>query len=368
MTTYQSANLVLQDEVKRGNTNAAPQAPLHCGGEAPAPRPELFTFRSTSHFLRSVLAAALFATTATVAAQTFPERPIRMVVGFPPGGGVDLAARIVAEGMSKALGQTIVVENRSGAAGGIGAAAVAQAAPDGYTILMGNTGSLTINKFLYSDQTVDTMRDFEPVALVSTAPLAIVAHPSVPAKNLSELVEMARKEPGKYTFGTGGAGSISHLAMELLKMQTKTDLLHVPYRGGSPAVQDLMAGQLDVVVEGVPLTAPLILDGRIRGLAVTSPERSDVLPDVPAAKESGFPDFVVTAWYGIVAPKGTPKEVIEALNRAANTALQDPALQERFAQQGSSVAGGSPAEFGDHLRGELSRWEGAVKAADLRLQ
>lgn len=325
-------------------------------------------FRFSPRSLRFVLGTALIATVTGVMAQSYPERPIRMIVGFPPGGGVDLTARIMAESMSKALGQSIVVENRSGAGGSIGAAAVARSEPDGYTILMGNTGSLTINQFLQPDASVDTKKDFEPIALVSTAPLAIVAHPSVGAKTLAEFVDMAKQDPNRFTFGTGGTGSISHLAMELLKTQSGMELLHVPYRGGSPAVQDLLAGQVDTVVEGVPLTSPMVLDGRINALAVTSAQRSEVLPEVPTASELGFNDFVVTAWYGIVAPKGTPADVIDALNKAANTALQDPGLQKKFAQQGATTAGGTAAAFGQHLQKELSRWEEAVKASGANLQ
>jgi len=326
------------------------------------------TFKRTLTMVRLALATALVATAANSAAQTYPTGPIRMVVGFPPGGGVDLAARLIATGMSKVLGQTIVIENRAGAGGSIGALAVAKAQPDGYTILMGNTGSLTINPFVTPGQSVRTLNDFEPVALVSSSPLAIVAKNTLPVQNMSEFVKLAKSAPDKYTFGTGGSGSISHLAIDLLKLETGIKLLHVPYKGGSPAIQDLLANQVDIVIDGVPLAAPLVLDGRIKGLAVTSKDRSTVLPKVPTLVESGFPNIVISAWYGIVVPKGTPSHVVDALNRAVNISLKDPEMQKKFVQQGSSVAGGTPAEFGAYLQNELNRWEKAVKASGMKAQ
>jgi tripartite-type tricarboxylate transporter receptor subunit TctC len=318
--------------------------------------------------LRAVLAATALCCGAVATAQGYPDRPIRMIVGFPPGGGVDITARLLAAGMTKVLGQSIVVENRSGAAGNIATEFVAKAPPDGYTILMGNTGSLAINPSLYPNAAYDTLRDFAPVALVSTAPLALVVHPSVPAQTLKEFIDMARREPGKVSFGTGGSGSIAHLTMELLMMQTGVNMLHVPYRGGTPAISDLVAGQLQMVVEGVPLVSPLVLAGKLRALAVTSARRSPVLPDVPTAVEAGYPDFVVTAWYGIVAPKGTPDTVVQRLNAAANQALADPDLRAKLAQQGSDPAGGTPSAFADHLRRELARWGQAVKTSGAKVQ
>lgn len=314
------------------------------------------------------LGLILLTCSSTAFAQTYPSNSIRMLVGFPAGGGADLSARLIASGMSKLLGQTIIVENRPGAGGSIAAIAVSKAQPDGYTILLGNTGSLTINPFMTPGQSVQPLRDLEPVALVSTSPLAIVAKNSLPANNLNEFVALAKGAPDKYSFGTGGSGSISHLTIELLKLQTGIKLLHVPYKGGSPAVQDLMANQVDTVIDGVPLTAPLITDGRIKALAVTSKERSSVLPNVPTALESGFPDLVVTVWYGIVVPKGTPAHIIKTLNQAVNTALKDPEMQKKFEQQGSLVTGGSPADFEKLLKNELTRWEQAVKVSGAKAQ
>ncbi|WP_094855050.1 Bug family tripartite tricarboxylate transporter substrate binding protein [Bordetella genomosp. 10] len=321
-----------------------------------------------SRWARHALAVVALCCASAAAAQTYPDRPIRMIVGFPPGGGVDLVARLMAAGMTKVLKQSIVVENRSGAAGNIATEYVAKAPADGYTILMGNTGSLAINPSLYPNSAYDTLRDFRPVVLASTSPLALVVHPEVPAKNLKEFLAMAKREPGKVSFGTGGSGSIAHLSTELLMLQTGTRMLHVPYRGGTPAITDLMAKQLQMVVEGVPLVAPLVLSNKLRALAVTSAKRSPVLPDVPTAAESGYPDFVVTAWYGIVVPKGTPDAVVERLNAAADQALADPDLRAKLAQQGSDAAGGTPADFSKFLAREVDRWGEAVKRSGATVQ
>jgi tripartite-type tricarboxylate transporter receptor subunit TctC len=324
--------------------------------------------RFTARCARLLFAALALVAGASAAAQEYPDHPIRLIVGFPPGGGVDITARLMAASMGKLLHQSIVVENRSGAAGNIATEYVAKAAPDGYTLLMGNTGSLAINPFLYRDLPFQTLRDLAPVALISTAPLAMVVHPSVPAKTLQDFVAMAKSNPGKVNFGTGGSGSIAHLTMALLQQQTGTQMLHVPYRGGTPAISDLVAGHLQMVVEGVPLVSPLVQAGKLRALSVTSAQRSPVLPDVPTAVESGFPDFVVTAWYGIVAPAGTPAAVIDRLNQAANAALQDPDLRAKLAEQGSDAAGGTPAQFHDHLQKELARWQQAVKVSGAEVQ
>jgi tripartite-type tricarboxylate transporter receptor subunit TctC len=318
--------------------------------------------------VRVAFMVAALAVVAPATAQDYPNRPIRLIVGFPPGGGVDITARLLSVNMTQALGRAVVVENRSGAAGNIATEYVAKADPDGYTLLMGNTGSLTINPFLYPHLSFQTQRDFAPVALISTAPLAMVVHPSVPAKSLQDFIAMAKASPGKVNFGTGGSGSIAHLTMELLMLQTGTKMLHIPYRGGTPAISDLVAGQLQMVVEGVPLVSPLVLAGKLRALAVTSAARSPVLPDVPTAVESGFPKFVVTAWYGIVAPAATPAAVVSRLNKVVNDALKDPGLREKLAQQGSDAAGGTPAQFGEHLKHELARWQEAVKVSGAKIQ
>ncbi|RZL92879.1 MAG: tripartite tricarboxylate transporter substrate binding protein [Variovorax sp.] len=318
-------------------------------------------------FCHVLLATATALAALPSAAQSYPDKPIRMLVGFPAGGGVDIVARLLAVEMQKTLGQPITVDNRAGAAGNIATEAVARAAPDGYTILMGNTGSLAINPALYTKLSFNVLKDLKPVALVSTSPLLVLVNPSQPAKTLGELVANAKQQKGQLNYGTGGAGSISHLAMELLKSETGADLVHVPYRGGAPAVTDLLGNQLQVVVEGVPIAAPFLKSGKLNALAVTSTRRSPAVPDVPTGAEAGFPNFTATAWYGVMVPAGTPAPVIAKLNAAANAALKDPGLLEKLALQGSEPAGGTPAAFDDHLQKEVTRWAAAVKTSGAKV-
>ena len=319
-------------------------------------------------FARYALALAALVLAAPAAAQDYPTKPIRLVVGFPPGGGVDIAARLIGAEMQKTLGQAVVIENRPGAGGGIGAEFVAKAAADGYTLLMGNTGSLTINPSLYPKLGYETQRDFTPVGLVSTSPLVVAVNPLLAANTLNELLALAKKRPGETSFGTGGNGSIAHLTVELLKAQTNVDLAHVPYKGGTPAVTDVVAGQLQMVVEGVPLVAPFVQQKKLRALMVTSAKRSSALPEVPTVIEAGFPDLVITAWYGIVAPAGTPPAIVARLNQAIVSALANPGLREKMNQQGSDAAGGTPSQFGDFIRQELARWAKAVKVSGAKIE
>lgn len=327
--------------------------------------------RGLSRVLAFSLAAAAGSGLAASAAQaqpSYPARPIRMLVGFPAGGGVDIVARLMADEMQKSLGQPITVDNRAGAAANIATEAAARSAADGYTLLMGNTGSLAINPALYPKLAFDVQKDFVPVAWVSTSPLLVLVHAEQPIATLGELVERARQQPGQLAYGTGGTGSVSHLAMELLKAQTGANLLHVPYRGGSPAVTDLLGNQLQVVVEGVPIAMPFLKAGKLRALAVTSAQRLPALPDVPTGAQAGFAQFNAIAWYGIVAPAGTPAPIVRRLNEAANEALNSPALREKLAQQGSEPAGGTPEAFGDFLRQETQRWAGAVKVSGAKVE
>jgi len=319
-------------------------------------------------FVRALLISVASLSAFSAHSQEYPTKPIRMLVGFPPGGGVDIVARMMAAEMQKTLGQPITVENRAGAAGNIATDAVAKAAPDGYTILMGNTGSLAINPALYSNLPFNTLKDLAAVAMVSTSPLVILVNSSQPAKTLGELITTAKQQKGRLSYGTGGAGSISHLAMELLKAQTGADLLHIPYRGGSPAITDLLGGQLQVVVEGVPIAAPFVKSGKLRALAVTSPTRSSALPEVSTGAEAGFPELNATAWYGVMAPAGTPAPILARLNASLNDALKNQAVRDKLALQGSDAAGGTPAAFEDFLKKEATRWAAAVKTSGAKVE
>ncbi len=311
--------------------------------------------------VRIGVAIAGVAFAATAAAQSYPTRPVKLVVGFPPGGGVDIVARLIGVELQKSLGQPVVIENRAGAGGSVAADIVAKSPADGYTLLMGNTGSLTINPALYAKVGYDTRRDFAPVALVSTSPLALVVHPELPARSLNELLGLAKKRPDAISYGTGGNGSISHLTVELLKSQTGAAMAHIPYKGGTPAIVDLMAGQVQMVVEGVPLVAPFVNQKKMRALAVTSQARSPALPDVPTMAEAGYPELVITAWYGIVAPAGTPAETLARLNKAVNEAVSSAGFRDSLGKQGGDAVGGTPAQFGDLLQKELARWATAVR-------
>jgi tripartite-type tricarboxylate transporter receptor subunit TctC len=316
---------------------------------------------------RAVLALAASAFALGAQAQAFPNKPIRLLVGFPPGGGVDIVARLIAVDMSRSLGQPITVENRTGAAGNIATDVVAKATPDGYTLLMGNTGSLSINPSLYGKLSFNVQKDLAPVGLVASSPLLILVNAAQPDQTLQALLADAKEHKGKLSYGTGGAGSISHLTFELLKIKSGADIVHVPYRGGAPAVTDLVAGQIPIVVEGVPIASPFIKAGRLRALAVTSAKRLAELPDVPTMSEAGYPDLTITAWYGLAAPAGTPAPIIARLNAAANAALKDPALRDKLAQQGSQAEGGTPEQFAALLQKELVRWAEAVRVSGAKV-
>lgn len=317
---------------------------------------------------RMTLMVAAFAFAGAAAAQTYPSKAIRLVVGFPPGGGVDIVARLIGVELQKTLGQAVIVENRAGAGGSLAADLVAKSPGDGYTLLMGNTGSLTINPSLYAKVGYNTLHDFAPVALVSTSPLVMVANPSLPATSLADVLALAKKRADAMTFGTGGNGSIAHLTVELLKARTGVAMTHIPYKGGSPAIVDLLSDQIQVVVEGVPLVAPFVNQKKLKAVVITSSTRSPVLPDVPTVIEAGFPDLVITAWYGIVAPASTPPEIVAQLNKAINAAVAQQAFRAKLTAQGGDPAGGTPAQFGDLLKKEMTRWALAVKASGAKVE
>jgi tripartite-type tricarboxylate transporter receptor subunit TctC len=330
-----------------------------------APVPKRSTFARHVHL---IIGLAAVACSAVAAAQGYPTKPVRIIVGFPPGGGVDIVTRLIGSELQKALGQPVVVENRPGVAGSLGAELVAKSAADGYTLLMGNTGSLAINPALYNKIAYDTQRDFAPVALVATSPLVVLVHPSVPATSLGEFVALAKQRPGTINFGSGGSGGITHLTAELLKMQAGLDMVHVPYKGSAPAITDLVGGQLQMMVEGIPLAAPYVQSSKLRALAVTSAKRSSSLSDVPTVAEAGFPELVVTAWYGLVVPASTPAAVVARLNETVNAVLAESAFKDKLLQNGADAAGGTPAQFGDLLRRELALWAKAVKASGAKVE
>jgi tripartite-type tricarboxylate transporter receptor subunit TctC len=317
--------------------------------------------------MRFLAAALLGVLAASAAAQSWPEKPVRIIAPFAPGGLVDSGARVIAEPLSALLGQPVLVENRSGAGGNLGTQLAAQAAPDGYTLLLAYDGTLVINPHIYSKIPFDTLKDFTPVTKLGDATLILVAHPSVPAKDLAQFIAVAKSATRPYPYGTSGTGNTTHLVGELLSQRAGIPLQHVPYKGGGPAVTDLIGGQIPLVFTAVASAQQHVRTGRLVALAVPSAQRSSALPDVPTFQESGIADFDVASWVGICAPAGTPRAIVDRLNSALATVLRQPQVRERYAALGIEPVGNSPAEFGAQMRADLARWEKVVKAANIRV-
>ena len=298
----------------------------------------------------------------------YPSHPVRLIVPFPAAGSSDLIARTVSERAAQVLGQQIVIDNRPGAGGNIGTEAAARAAADGYTLVECTIGTCAINLAIYRNPGYDLERDFTPVVLLGSISNVLTVNPSVPAKSVQELVALARKNPGKITFGSSGYGSSPHLSGELLKLMAGIDILHVPYKGSAPAITDLRGGQIDLFFDNTPSSLPHVKAGALRALAVTGRKRLASLPDVPTMEEAGFSGFVIAPWFGLMAPKGTPQPRVEKLNRAYSAALADPELVKRLAEMEVIPGGGSPEAFGEHIRSEVGRWAEVVRARGIRAQ
>jgi tripartite-type tricarboxylate transporter receptor subunit TctC len=315
-----------------------------------------------------IIAALLMVFCAAANAQDeYPNRPVRIVVPFAPGGSTDVVARILADKLGTEFKQSFIVENRAGAGGNIGADAVAKAAPDGYTLLMGTTGVLAINKYLYKEMAFDPDRDFTPVSYTSLITNILVVNPQVPAKTVPELLKLAKSEPGRLTFASSGSGSSTHLSGELFKSMAGVDILHVPYKGSSQALLDVIAGQVTMLFDNAPSSLPFIEQGKLRALAVTSSKRLANLPDVPTIDESGVKGYESLSWSGIVAPAGTPRRVIDKLNAAIEKILRDPDVKQRFVGLGVEPVGGPPEAFARHVRAESEKWAKVVKTANITL-
>ena len=317
--------------------------------------------------LRYFLGAALCAAVQFGSAQTFPERPIQLIVGFPPGGGVDIVARQLAETLSDSLGQRVVVENRAGAAGNIAMEYVARAKPDGYTLLMGNLGMLTANPVLYPKLSFDASKDFAPVARVVVTPLLAAIPVNLPAQNVQQLIAMAKAKPNEMSFGSGGNGNINHLAGELLKLQTGTQIKHVPYKGSAQALTDLMGGHIQLVIDGFNVVQPSVASGKVRAIAITSDTRSPAMPHVPTMKEAGLGDLVIYGWQGVLAPASTPSVIIEKLTQEVAKALANPALKARLSGQGTEPSYLNPVQFRSYITGEQARWANVISSAKITL-
>jgi len=316
--------------------------------------------------LFAVVAAVAAACPHIATALDYPTRPVRIVVGFPPGGSADIITRLVAQALSERIGQTFVVDNRAGAGSNIGTEAVARADPDGYTLLSVSVAN-AINPTLYTKLNYDYMRDFVPVASIDIVPNVMDVNPLVPATTIPEFIAYAKANPGKISMGSGGIGSSPHVAGELFKMMTGVEMLHVPYRGVAPATTDLLAGQVQVLFDTVPASIANIRAGKLRALAVTTKTRSEALPDVPAMAEF-VPGYEASSFHGIAAPKGTPPEIVDKLNTEINAVLADPKLKARLADLGGVVLTGTPADFGRFMTEEIDKWGKVVKFSGARQQ
>ena len=311
------------------------------------------------------LAAAVLASAAL--AQSYPTRPIRMILPFPPGGPTDITGRAIAQKLSEQLGQSVVPENRPGAAGNIGLELAAKAPPDGYHIVLA-APPIAISPSLYKKLNYDAQRDLAPISLVAEIQNIIVAHNSVPAKTLKELIQLAQRNPGKMTYSSSGAGSTNHLASELLKGRYQLDIVHVPFKGSSPALVALMSGEVDFGTMAVPGAIPIVQAGRVRPIAVLSKQRVPALPNVPTAVESGVEDFVVSIWYGILAPAGTPRPIVDRLNAEIQKALASPDMRGRLAKSGVDPITSTPEQFASHIRSEAVRYARIIKDAGIKPQ
>jgi len=302
---------------------------------------------------------------ALAAAQEFPAKPIKLIVPFPAGGPNDIIARIVGQRMSELTKQPIIIDNRGGAGGALGTDAVAKAAPDGYTIGIVNLGALAINQSM-EKVPYETLKDLAPVTLVVTVPEMLVVASNVPAKNMSELVALAKAQPGKLNFASTGPGSLPHLAGELLKLTAQIDIAHVPYRGAAPAINDLLGQQVQMTFLDLPAILPHIRSGTLKPIALGTDARAPTAPDVPTTFELGMPALRIENWYGMVAPGGTPPAIVAALNKITTTALADPSVKEKLAEQGLTTVGNSPEQFRDYIAAETAKWAKVIKDAGIQ--
>ena len=317
-------------------------------------------------FLGFVAGAAALAAGQRIAwTQSYPARPVRVVVPFAPGGPTDIFARLIVQKLSEQLGKQFYIENVGGASGSIGTAQVAKAPPDGHTILF-NVSSFAINPVFFSKVPYDPFKDFEPITLAATNDVVIVVHPSVAAKTVAELVALIKAGAAKFAFSSGGTGAVTHLMGEQLKLSLGLDLVHVPYNGAGPAIAAVVAGHVPMAISSTPPASAHIADGRLRAIAVTGETRSQSLPDVPTMAEAGFPDTKGDQWVGVLAPAGTPKDIIALLNREIAKALASPEVKERFPALGFTAVGSSPEEFASLIRSDMDRWGKVIRAANLK--
>lgn len=314
--------------------------------------------------VKPLILLALSAVSAAAMAQNYPARSVRVVVAYPAGGSIDTTARLTAQRLAPVLGQQVLVDNRSGAAGIIGTENVVRAAPDGHTLLMASAAAVSSAPSMYAKLPYDPLRDLAPIVLVANQPNVLLAHPSVPSRNLKEFIALVKANPGKFNYGSSGIGATQHMTSELFAMMTGTSIVHVPYRGGAPAITDLMTGQIDFMFTPAPNAIAPLKTGRVRGIAVTSLKRSGVLPDLPTMDQSGLKGFELLGWIGLMGPAGTPPAVITRLNGEVQKMFSGD-LKARLFDLGLDVAGGSPEEFGGFIRKDIEKYAKIVKAAKI---
>ncbi|MEY3761709.1 MAG: hypothetical protein RL281_314 [Pseudomonadota bacterium] len=312
-----------------------------------------FSIRLAVGFFLALMTSMLWA-------QSWPTKPVRMIIAFPPGGPTDLVSRVLAQKLSEQLGQQVIVDNKPGAGGNIAAELAARAAPDGYTIFY-NTSAIVIGPALYGKVNYDTLKDFAPVLLTASVPMVLVVNPQLPARSVKEFVDLAKTRSGALNYSSSGTGTITHLASAMMSTQTGIQTQHIPYKGSAPGLVDLASGQTQFMIDTINTVLPYVRDNRLRGLAVTSAKRSPLLPDLPTLAEAGISGFEAAAWQGIVVPTGTPNEIVQKLNAEVNKALMHPDIRSRLAAQGADILGGTPAEYAAYLRSEMPRWAKAVK-------
>ncbi len=300
--------------------------------------------------------------------QTFPAKPVRIVVPFAPGGANDIIARVVARRLGEPLGQQVIVENRGGAGGALGAELVARSPADGYTLLLANPGPNAINPLLQPRTPYDPIKDFTMITLMAVSPQVLVVHPSMPVRSARDLVALARSRPGQINYGSSGTGAITHLAMEFFKAKTKTDMVHIPYKGANISLTELMGGQVSTMFAALGSITGLLGTNKVRAIGIAAKERTPLAPGVPAIAESGIPDFEVVNWFGIVGPTGLPRPVIDKLNQSINRVVQSPEAGKQFATLGFIPRGTTPAELEQHIKSELSRWAGVIRSQKIRAE